>query len=736
MIYRLFFFLTFIFISSFFVTKVASAATVDGWAIDMNFSNPSCSGSGLDVINVGGNQYAMRFSPKSTTLGYCEVKAWGKGDVGSCGSSTDTGGTVSGGTTATYYFNICDNGGSQTSWGVTGRYDVVAGCTPQGTQTQTISCPSGYSGSITQTRTSTCPGPTWSSWTTTSNTCTPNPSATISASPPSSYSPGNITINWSTANIPGGTTCTNSWNAFLPITPNTSGSDVRVLGAGTYTFTISCGSTTASTSITVSNLPPPALALNTPPSCVNSSPYLQFRLTAPSSVSGQVLVNLYMTNTSQLVFQRLANPGEVNLPSNLDFNPGYQQLTPNTNYTFYATTSLPGKNPSTAAVLSVTTADCPYPPTLAVTKNSCNGNEPDVELTMTSPSNAGISLNHWLDLVSTNGTSTPANLAVRNLTPGSSAVIPNTAFNAPYTTLQNKTSYIFKAYNWNNNFSSSVQASLTTIECNGPKPFSLTLDTLPVCPADGNPKLNIKITKSINSEYYDIRTFTKDSSGNYTVPVATATETAIPASVLFPGTTTTVSKSYTVLPNQDYGVYAVAYKGSGASLSYIYSNTPTMNTVPSQSTWITTHLGWCDTQPPQITLMNLIRDCYQPDTWLEAQPIQVIAGDGTTPGASGLRDVSFSLEEASVAENYKFPATLQESLGNGNYSYIRNFTNSDLSAGLNKNYLLGAKACDFNNQCSMINKKPFYYTNICIGWIQTRGGNVHSEQSIITPGGP
>lgn len=48
-------------------------------------------------------------------------------------------------------------------------------CTPLSPQTQTLSCPSGQTGSIMQTRTSSCAtgatSPTWSSWSTTANTC-------------------------------------------------------------------------------------------------------------------------------------------------------------------------------------------------------------------------------------------------------------------------------------------------------------------------------------------------------------------------------------------------------------------------------------------------------------------------------------------------------------------------------------------------------------------------------------
>jgi peptidoglycan hydrolase-like protein with peptidoglycan-binding domain len=49
-------------------------------------------------------------------------------------------------------------------------------CTPLPTESRTISCPSGQTGSITESRTSTCPStygsPQWSNWTAVTNTCT------------------------------------------------------------------------------------------------------------------------------------------------------------------------------------------------------------------------------------------------------------------------------------------------------------------------------------------------------------------------------------------------------------------------------------------------------------------------------------------------------------------------------------------------------------------------------------
>ena len=99
-------------------------------------------------------------------------------------------------------------------------------CTPLPSQTQTLSCPQGQTGSITQTRTSSCPGPAWSEWVTASNSC----HAPIS-SPPSSClwygqivaSGASITAYQSSSVISGQScasqqrTCTNgSWSGVYP----------------------------------------------------------------------------------------------------------------------------------------------------------------------------------------------------------------------------------------------------------------------------------------------------------------------------------------------------------------------------------------------------------------------------------------------------------------------------------------------------------------------------------------
>ena len=67
----------------------------------------------------------------------------------------------------------CAPGAYNTAWQqafCSGYTPPPPACTPE-TQTQTLSCPSGYNGSITQTNTKTCPTGAWSGWVTSSSTC-------------------------------------------------------------------------------------------------------------------------------------------------------------------------------------------------------------------------------------------------------------------------------------------------------------------------------------------------------------------------------------------------------------------------------------------------------------------------------------------------------------------------------------------------------------------------------------
>jgi hypothetical protein len=123
------------------------------------------------------------------------------------------------------------------------------------TQTQTLSCQTGYTGSITQSQTSTCPdpygSPTWSgAWTTTSNTCVKSLSnPTNVTSPVSPISPLNPTSAASSPAAPQTATATVS----APTTPDPTSSG----GSDAPAPASSATSTTAQPSVKI-NTPGPA----------------------------------------------------------------------------------------------------------------------------------------------------------------------------------------------------------------------------------------------------------------------------------------------------------------------------------------------------------------------------------------------------------------------------------------------------------------------------------------------
>jgi hypothetical protein len=127
---------------------------------------------------------------------------------------------VPNGTQYTSEQRTCHNGTLDGTYQYASCFVATATCAPDPSspQTQTLSCPTGQTGSITQTRTSSCPGPTWSAWTTTSNTC---------MTPPPSCTP-----NWSCS----------AWNAC-----SATGSQSR-----TCTDTNTCGVTTGEPALTQS----------------------------------------------------------------------------------------------------------------------------------------------------------------------------------------------------------------------------------------------------------------------------------------------------------------------------------------------------------------------------------------------------------------------------------------------------------------------------------------------------
>ena len=112
-------------------------------------------------------------------------------------------------------------------------------------QTQTLSCPTGYTGAITQSQTSTCPdpygSPVWSAWVTTSNTCVKslsNPTnPTSPVSPVNPASPVNQTAP--VASMPS-------------VTPGVPAASVSMDVTGSATATESAPASTTSSSPTAS----------------------------------------------------------------------------------------------------------------------------------------------------------------------------------------------------------------------------------------------------------------------------------------------------------------------------------------------------------------------------------------------------------------------------------------------------------------------------------------------------
>ena len=105
----------------------------------------------------------------------------------------------------------------------------------QETQTQVLSCPSGYNGNITQTKTKTCPANVWGDWITSSNTCVSTcvqVSETQTQSCPANYS-GQITQTRIK-------TCPNNqWQAWTT-TQNTCVANPPTCQTSSQTQTLSC----------------------------------------------------------------------------------------------------------------------------------------------------------------------------------------------------------------------------------------------------------------------------------------------------------------------------------------------------------------------------------------------------------------------------------------------------------------------------------------------------------------
>jgi len=883
MIYKFFFFIIFLLLTGFIIpsTTHAGDGSITGWTIRMDFSDPSCAGSGLaagPMAGAGGKW--VTFTPTINTRGRCQIQVSGKGRV--CAGSTNFSGTVNAGTSVTYNFSTCYDGGRATSWGITGDYEVVGPtCTPESTQTQQVACPAGQTGSITEQRTSSCPGPTWSGWSEVSRncvqSCTPDgtqyrtvpcpagqsgvineqnisqcpgpnytewtetsrtcvtPTLTLTTNPTSAWAPGGTTISWNGANHPAGTTCTNTWNAFLNINPNSAGSDYRVLGPGNYTFTVNCSNgVSRSATFTVNQLQPPTIqSLST--GCNYSQPYVVLRLTAPTNYPGLMNINVYNYGSMSYYAYTAYNisPGAYVDIDTRNFT-NYSALTPNNSNTFLATTSVSGLSSSNPASLPVFIPNCPSPPTISSVAPACNsGNyQPYDRVTYQSstygnptayhldrkpggqPFNSqgdghigtyGTSPNYIDDYEINNNTAYSYRMRAANGTYQSnpSAVVNTTSANCTPPTIEVSTRCIdnlttpeytitvtandnigrdmwftmdrpgyptlanvyltgpgqsasrtfttppltngavnnFSSYSWHSGIAGSYanNVGISAEDCSLPRPFNVSLNTTPeaICPVEGFPKLNVIINKSANAATYELYTYERDSSNQYTILVPAARRDYT-SDALFPGVpivsnSGTATRTFDVQPNKSYGVFVIARSSNG---SWIYSNMATAMTAATPAVWSYATVGYCDTTPPTIQLAS-IAECIQPNQLPTNMQLTIVDNPG--PGApvgsnSGVNPASirFRLNELNVPDPVQ-KYTHQNVSGN---IYSRVFTDPDFFAGVDKDYELSATACDMNNKCSTMNKVGVSYARVCGAWIQTRQGNVHSEKEINAPGGP
>lgn len=136
---------------------------------------------------------------------------------------------------------------------------------------------------------------------------------------------------------------------------------------------------------------------------------------------------------------------------------------------------------------------------------------------------------------------------------------------------------------------------------------------------------------------------------------------------------------------------------------------------------------------PIVTSPSLYLSCYTPATWVAQppQPISVVATD-----ESGVASVNLLLTELG-GQSTSFSATNTPS-GSSNWQY--NFNPPPPQLVLGRNYRLEATATDSDsppNTSTPYLLGEFSYSNSCLlPWIRTFGGDVHSNGTINTPGGP
>lgn len=137
---------------------------------------------------------------------------------------------------------------------------------------------------------------------------------------------------------------------------------------------------------------------------------------------------------------------------------------------------------------------------------------------------------------------------------------------------------------------------------------------------------------------------------------------------------------------------------------------------------------------PIVISPSFLLSCYTPATWVATppQPIRVTATDDS----SGVASVNFLLTELG-GQSTSFSAANTPS-GSSNWQY--NFNPPPPQMVLERKYRLEAQATDNDtpaNTSAPFLLGEFSYSNSCLlPWIQTVGGDVHSNGTINTPGGP
>lgn len=138
----------------------------------------------------------------------------------------------------------CAPGAYSPSWqqAFCGNYQAPAPSCTQVTDTQILSCPANYTGTITQTRIKTCPDNQWQAWQTTQNSCVANPptcqigSQTKTEACPTNYSGAKTYTKTSTCPDPYGQPL---WGDWL-LSSNTCAPNPPTCRTSTESQTLSC----------------------------------------------------------------------------------------------------------------------------------------------------------------------------------------------------------------------------------------------------------------------------------------------------------------------------------------------------------------------------------------------------------------------------------------------------------------------------------------------------------------